>query len=409
MKLSSVTIRNYRSLDDITISLNPGMNVLYGTNGVGKSSILYALHDFLELLFSREKISPDLRLFPSWAVRDHNKDTGIELRFSNDCTVSATLQPVVAYQVPIVESYDWRQSGQLADRTKISQVPDFDVHTCSFFPGKSQDKIDAKFVSAPSSLILRIWDRPPVSFNRGARYLEFKETFERQENRENQKRIRNSEYRDPVLEKIRKILSTIFDGFQDITIDREQKDSPLYVLKNGRLMDVAQQMSSGEANIVSLVGQIVFNVHAVQDKNIPCIVLIDEIDNSLHPQWQVRICTLLKEAFPNVQFIVSSHSPFVWSELDRDEVIWLERDSEGKVVRKPVDYAKGGTIEEIIAAYFGVAQYGRDIANEVHAIDILIEQGDATSARKTMSNMKAKYGNLPVFSLLEFRMRVLGL
>ena len=65
--------------------------------------------------------------------------------------------------------------------------------------------------------------------------------------------------------------------------------------------------------------------------------------------------------------------------------------------------------EEIIAAYFGVAQYGRDIANEVHAIDILIEQGDAKSARKAMSNMKAKYGNLPVFSLLEFRMRVLGL
>lgn len=409
MKLSSITIRNYRALDEISIPLNSDMNVLYGTNGVGKSSILYALHDFLGLLFSQEIVSPDFRLFPGRAVRDHNKDTEIGLCFSNGSTVSATLQPVVAYREPVTVAYDWRQSRQLADGTRISHFPDFDVHICSFFPGKSQDKIDAKFVPAPSSLILRVWDRPPVSFNRGACYLGFKETFERQENRENQKRIHNSDYRNPVLEKIRNTLSTILDGFQEITIDREHKGYPLCILQNGRLMDVAQQLSSGEANIVSLVGQIVFNIHAAQDKNIPCIVLIDEIDNSLHPQWQVKICNLLKKAFPDIQFIVSSHSPFVWSELNRDEVIWLERDSEGKVVRKPVDYAKGGRIWDIIGEYFGVAQYGRDIADEVHAIDALIEQGDADAARKAMSKMRNRYGNLPIFSQLEFRMRILGL
>ena len=70
---------------------------------------------------------------------------------------------------------------------------------------------------------------------------------------------------------------------------------------------------------------------------------------------------------------------------------------------------RGGTIEEIIAAYFGVPQYGRDIADEVHAIDALIEQGDADAARKAMSKMRERYGNLPIFSQLEFRMRILGL
>ena len=409
MKLSSITIKNYRALDEITLSLNPCMNVLYGTNGAGKSSILYALHDFLGLLFSQEIAPPDFRLFPGRAVREHNRDTAIGLCFSNGCTVSATLRPDVVYREPVTVASGWRQSCQLADGTRISHFPDFDVHACSFFPGKSQDNIDAKFLPTPSSLELRVQERPPLSFNRGASYLGFKESFERQENRENQKRIRNSDYRDPVLEKIRKALSTLLDGFQDITIDREQKGYPLCILKNGRLMDVAQQMSSGEANIVSLVGQIVLNVHAAQDKNIPCIVLIDEIDNSLHPQWQVKICNLLKKAFPDVQFIVSSHSPFVWSELNRDEVIWLERDSEGKVVRKPVDYAKGGRIWDIIGEYFGVAQYGRDFADEVHAIDALIEQGDADAARKTMSEMRDRYGNLPILSRLEFHMRVLGL
>ena len=407
MKLSSVTIRNYRALDEISIPLNSDMNVLYGMNGVGKSSILYALHDFLRLLCSQEKVFPNFHLFPDWVLRDHKRDAEIELHFSNNSTVSAILPAEDVHPLPTDVPYDWRVSGQLADGTKISSFPDFNAKIYSFFPGKTRDNIVAEFVPTASSMELRVRERPPVSFNRGISYTDLKNSFEKIENIENQKRIHNLNYRDPVLEKIRKTLSQIFDDFQNIIIDREQKGNPLCVMKNGRLMDVAHQMSSGEANIVGLVGQIVLNVHDA--KETPCIVLIDEIDNSLHPQWQVKICTLLKESFPDVQFIVSSHSPFVWSELSRDEVIWLERDSEGRVERKPVDYAKGGTIEEIIAAYFGVSQYGRDIADEVHAIDALIEQGDAKAARKAMSDMGERYGNLPIFSQLEFRMRILGL
>lgn len=142
MKLSSITIKNYMALDEITLALNPCMNVLYGTNGAGKSSILYALHDFLGLLFSQEIVSPDFRLFPGRTVRDHNKDTEIGLCFSNGCTVSATLQPVVAYREPVTVAYGWRQSCQLADGTRISHSPDFNVQTYSFFPGKTQDNID---------------------------------------------------------------------------------------------------------------------------------------------------------------------------------------------------------------------------------------------------------------------------
>ena len=115
MKLSSLTIKNYRALDEITLSLNPCMNVLYGTNGAGKSSILYALHDFLGLLFSQEIAPPDFRLFPGRAVREHNRDTAIGLCFSNGCTVSATLRPDVVYREPVTVASGWRQSCQLAD------------------------------------------------------------------------------------------------------------------------------------------------------------------------------------------------------------------------------------------------------------------------------------------------------
>jgi len=54
------------------------------------------------------------------------------------------------------------------------------------------------------------------------------------------------------------------------------------------------------------------------------IVLIDEIDMHLHPKWQRQVVNDLKKAFPNIQFIVTTHSPFIVQSLDSDELINLD-------------------------------------------------------------------------------------
>ena len=52
----------------------------------------------------------------------------------------------------------------------------------------------------------------------------------------------------------------------------------------------------------------------------PGVVLIDELDIHLHPKWQRRVATDLKETFPGIQFVCTSHSPQVIGEVSRDEV-----------------------------------------------------------------------------------------
>lgn len=89
------------------------------------------------------------------------------------------------------------------------------------------------------------------------------------------------------------------------------------------------QLSAGEKNIVALVGDLVkravqlnvilFNVDFDPNEGTlsnpltytPGIVLIDEIDLHLHPRWQRVIVPKLREHFPRVQFVVTTHSPFV--------------------------------------------------------------------------------------------------
>ena len=55
------------------------------------------------------------------------------------------------------------------------------------------------------------------------------------------------------------------------------------------------------------------------------IVLIDEIDMHLHPKWQRQVVSDLKKAFPNIQFIATTHSPFIVQSLDSDELINLDK------------------------------------------------------------------------------------
>ena len=59
----------------------------------------------------------------------------------------------------------------------------------------------------------------------------------------------------------------------------------------------------------------------------PGVVLIDEIDAHLHPRWQRSVLRSLRETFPSLQFIATSHSPQVIGELTRDEIWILDGDS----------------------------------------------------------------------------------
>lgn len=54
------------------------------------------------------------------------------------------------------------------------------------------------------------------------------------------------------------------------------------------------------------------------------VILIDELDLHLHPKWQKEIVADLKRTFPNSQFIVSTHSPFIVQSLDADELFDIE-------------------------------------------------------------------------------------
>lgn len=111
-----------------------------------------------------------------------------------------------------------------------------------------------------------------------------------------------------------------------------------YHLRLGLLLDIAGQprlpfgaLSDGQRNMVAMVGDLAFkaaqlNPHLGEAAlaQTPGVVLIDELDLHLHPRWQQHIVEDLRRLFPQVQFIATTHSPFIVQTLRLGELIPLD-------------------------------------------------------------------------------------
>lgn len=405
MKLASVTIKNYRALDDITITLNKNMNVIYGINGVGKSSIVYILHDFFNALQSRNK--QNLPVFYKTRIRNTDKDSSIFVKFDDGSNNKENIHKNIISIVRNKEEKEEIKGDIISKKKKIN------IKNISFIPGLTTQSITQKVEN--NQISFGILPLPKFVYTRGIiNYQKVKENLFNLEVEENKKRIneydkkKEMSYRHPALQKFRDVITKISPDFEGITIEGEKENKKLIVKKRGIPFDVEDQLSSGEASVITMLGEICIDAFSEPDTK-DIVVLIDEVDTSLHPQWQMKIGKILKDSFPEVQFIMTSHSPFIWAGLNKNEIIWLDYDENNNVIKKEVEYAKGGSVESIITHFFDTDRYDEDVSRLIHDIDEKIRNKDKDAASNAIRSLKENYGKLPVISQLEFKMRMMGL
>ena len=133
------------------------------------------------------------------------------------------------------------------------------------------------------------------------------------------------------------------------------------------------------------------------------IVMIDELDLHLHPKWQRHVVGDLKTAFPNIQFVVTTHSPFIVQSLKSEELIILDEQ-----IKKDGDPDMKG-IEDVAANEMGVDDVPRSeaflemqkVAEKYYA---LIQQGKTSISdeetailRNKLNELEERFSNDPAF------------
>lgn len=174
-----------------------------------------------------------------------------------------------------------------------------------------------------------------------------------------------------------------------------------------------EYLSSGFKSIIFILLGIIkeidyrFENNRISAKDYDGVILIDEIELHLHPEWQGQICSVLKEAFPKAQFFISTHSPHVVQTALKDEVIALERRDNG-VVRRTLPTSEygyqGWTIEEILEDVMGMTDLRTQKYNEVkkrfdEALDSKNKQEAQLAFNELERMLHPNYPLKPVFKI----------
>jgi len=143
------------------------------------------------------------------------------------------------------------------------------------------------------------------------------------------------------------------------------------------------ELSDGYRNVVAIAADLAIKAAMLNpqlaEKALeftPGVVLIDELDLHLHPKWQRRIIEDLRRTFPKVQFICTTHSPFLIQSLrSGEELIVLDGQPTSDVGNMPIDDIARGIMgvsnTETSARYDGMKQVAR------HYLETLEEAADA--------------------------------
>ncbi len=344
MYIKELTLKNFRSFSEVSIpfvdekhSERPSKTIVFiGNNGAGKTAILDAL-----------------KINLSWLIARINRDKGRGIEIADtdiqNRQTFATIETQLDYDNTL---YNWQLAKTLKGRIKTADVKLSDTTKLAYVFRKQLTE-DASNANLPlivyypvERTVLDIPLKLVTSHNfeqldgyenalRGVDFRRFFEWFRDREDNEHElimearsERLTKfgREYgvkgvysvagrtglQDTQLKAVRTAIKTFMTDFDNLRIQRKPRLQML-VEKNGKTLDVAQ-LSQGEKSMMALVGDIARRLAMMNPAlENPLegfgIVMIDEIDLHLHPNWQRAIVGNLNRTFPNCQFVLTTHSP----------------------------------------------------------------------------------------------------
>ena len=152
------------------------------------------------------------------------------------------------------------------------------------------------------------------------------------------------------------------------------------------------QMSDGEKCTMALLGDLARRL-ALANPTLANpllgegIVLIDEIELHMHPSWQRKILRVLRETFPNIQFIVTTHSPIVLSEADENYNIFFMRRDENEIKVHQMHQLNGYDANAVLEQFMGTRATNLETEKYIKSIYRAIEHGDYVTAEEKIAKL----------------------
>jgi len=426
MKIKKIKFENFRLFENLEVDF-PDSNfiVLIGNNGAGKTSVLDGIalsfmHFTDDLLLANDKdrietyfVNDDITIkknegkvevqFDYTILNGNNEWKTISLKknrkqigSSSDkkpdgffSQIKKSIKDNTLNALPIIAYYNVNRTMHSNEKDKPNEENNISIYN---------EKLQAYIKTLNLNL--------PI-------FKDFEQWFLKQEIKENALKV-NGDNLDlflPALKNVRTAIETYFSSiepakFGKINILRESEMNAnftenttenLSLEKDGKVLKF-KQLSSGEKMVILLVVDIARRLTIANENSEDAlkgegIVLIDELELHLHPNWQLKIVKALKTTFPNVQFIATTHSPLVLSGIRREDILVL---NQGEIIpSEELPNIYSSTSDQILEEIMFAKNKIDEFSKEKEEIDILFNKMDFDAAELKLDELKRKVSASP--------------
>ncbi|MBN6518290.1 AAA family ATPase [Acinetobacter pittii] len=388
MRIKELEIVNIGGIPKLTLdNFDPKMNIICGPNGIGKTTII----DSIAHIFTHG--------YSQILKKNVNSETGsikYTLQFEDIEDISDTLN---------IDVYNPLEQCRFNSRSDLSnKIIHLKTNRTFYYENlgaiAKDDIVDISRSAELSMLGIHHTSTKSWFIN--------KFVFANVPNALKPEQIHNFELAKSCFSKLNK-------EFSFKTVDPDSLD----IIVNTPSGDIIYEyLSSGFKSIISILFGIIreiefrFRENRIRAEEFDGIVLVDEIELHLHPEWQEQVSRILKEVFKNAQFILTTHSPHVIQTALKGEVIALERlgDDVNKRNLENQEYGYlGWTVEEVLKHVMGMGnlktpEYIKTRESFIHAY----KENDFSGARIAFNKLKKMLH--PENELIEiYKMQLLSL
>jgi predicted ATP-binding protein involved in virulence len=353
MRIKSINIVNFKGFENKTINFNGNLTVVIGNNTAGKTTLLKALQvglgAYLQSLKQLPGGVPYRRNFSSLdkfmrfdkELRDyrHNEEKP-RITINAEYPITESLCdncPKVSF-VPInwyrefagnYTTHTRACAGELIDAVHQMESLRYDKKQKSIYPlvlsfgAKRTSDSQARSTSNVKERVSRVEKaykfalHDKVDFESAIEWLKHYD-----------KNIKDNKEFEGTREAFFEALQTAIPALSEIEFDKGEIEAIVSVTGHTPSRHHFSYMSDGLQSMINIVSEIAHRCIELNGflgsnavKMTPGVIMIDEIDLYLHPHWQKHVLQDLTKAFPMIQFIVSTHSPFIVQSLQEGQLI----------------------------------------------------------------------------------------
>lgn len=431
--IEKVFIENFRSIRELELELDPQLTVFFGLNASGKTTIYDALRTLLGNVLKKfghgvAAGAADLRKERSGLLADYLR---VEALAWDGVYRSSLEQPEVARPPSRMIGLDgkrWQDARKalaafadqdpaprvdwLADATWLPVVAAYPASRGQLQSSESKGK-----TTEPDRL-----DGFKGALMGSANFTDVVEWFDLEEDFERRQKITRDDlkFRTPSLEWVRQAVRDAGHGVSNprtevkpsrMVVDFDRDDGgPPEVLDMRQLSDGYRALFGLVLDLARRMAQVnpTANLaHPYKGTRSPAVVLVDEIDLHLHPTWQGQVLPSLMKAFPNTQWIVTTHSEQVIASVDKQHVRELVHDGTDLHVL-PVPFAQGATSERILTDLMHVPErVPGPVATDLREYLKLValDQGRSERALELRGKLEDAIGGDPLLQRVDLRLR----